>query len=427
MAKPKHQLRVAPVTFAEDATSRLFFDTQLLKTTDLSDVRILRCGVDTVRQHYRGVLRPDVLPMFEEQGFVEFAEVIWHKGRVGRDSGYQYKLQNADLGIILLIKNFNAKPDSLGPHLKIEVSPHAIECRSHGELQQLMDTFATAVLSSMERNQCAVHLALDVQNWTPPEDIAARMHCRARTQRSVNGISEVEWATKCSTYNRGETSMFGSASGLQICIYNKTEQARATDKLDYWEKVWRTTDNPFDDADQGNYDAAKDVTRIELRFHHSIVQQFSLGSLNIHTGQVIGGHTYAALVPHLDGLWRYGCEAFRLLDRPGTYNAFWTLISQDVRVSLPVVSLVDHTTYKRHYKTATGFSGKNVDLFIGNMVSLLARERVGAKKAFASLKEWDCWPVIRDHYAAKGKTENGIYQHIKDLLQERTIRWGRAI
>ena len=221
--------------------------------------------------------------------------------------------------------------------------------------------------------------------------------------------------------------MFGSASGLQICIYNKTEQARATDKLDYFEKVWRATDNPFDDADQGNYDAAKDVTRIELRFHHSIVQQFSLGSLNIHTGQAIGGHTYAALVPHLDGLWRYGCEAFRLLDRPGTYNAFWTLISQDVRVSLPVVSLVDHTTYKRHYKTATGFSGKNVDLFIGNMVSLLARERVGAKKAFASLKEWDCWPVIRDHYAAKGKTEHGIYQHIKDLLQERTIRWGRAI
>ncbi len=219
--------------------------------------------------------------------------------------------------------------------------------------------------------------------------------------------AEVEWATKCSTYNRGETSMFGSASGLQICIYNKTEQARATDKLDYWEKVWRTTDNPFDDSDQGNYDAAKPVTRIELRFHHSIVQQFSLGSLNVHTGQAIGGHTYAALVPHLDGLWRYGCEAFRLLDRPGTYNASWTLISQDVRVSLPVVSLIDHTTYKRHYKTATGFSGKNVDLFIGNMVSLLARERVGAKKAFASLKEWDCWPVIRDHYAAKGKNENG--------------------
>lgn len=100
---------------------------------------------------------------------------------------------------------------------------------------------------------------------------------------------------------------------------------------------------------------------------------------------------------------------------------------QDVRVSVPTVSLVDQTEYKRYYKTSKGFSGKNVELFLGNMVSLLARERVGAKKAFASLKEWDCWPVIRDHYAEKGKTEHQIYEHIRDLLQERSIRWGRAV
>lgn len=31
--------------------------------------------------------------------------------------------------------------------------------------------------------------------------------------------------------------MFGSANGLQLSIYNKTLQARATDKLDYWESV----------------------------------------------------------------------------------------------------------------------------------------------------------------------------------------------
>ena len=97
MRKPTHQLRVLPLTFEEDARSRLFLDPATVKLTDLSNVRILRCGVDTVRQHYRGMLRPDVLPMFEDQGFVEFAGEIWHKGRVGRDSGYQYKLQNADL------------------------------------------------------------------------------------------------------------------------------------------------------------------------------------------------------------------------------------------------------------------------------------------------------------------------------------------
>ncbi len=40
--------------------------------------------------------------------------------------------------------------------------------------------------------------------------------------------------------------MFGSANGLQLSIYNKTLQARATDKLDYWESVWATLNgDPF--------------------------------------------------------------------------------------------------------------------------------------------------------------------------------------
>ncbi|EXF46083.1 hypothetical protein BAY1663_01464 [Pseudomonas sp. BAY1663] len=68
-----------------------------------------------------------------------------------------------------------------------------------------------------------------------------------------------------------------------------------------------------------------------------------------------------------------------------------------------------------------------MELFLGNFVSLLARERVGAKKAFETLKQWDCWPVIRDHYAAKDMSERDLYKHIKDLLQERHVRWGRAI
>jgi hypothetical protein len=96
-------------------------------------------------------------------------------------------------------------------------------------------------------------------------------------------------------------------------------------------------------------------------------------------------------------------------------------------VDLPVDSLVDETEYKRQYKTSRGFSGKNVELFLGNFVSLLARERVGARRAFHRLKDWECWPVIRDHYAAKGMDEDGLYKHIKGILEERHVRWGRAV
>ncbi|WP_312381136.1 hypothetical protein [Stutzerimonas balearica] len=426
MAKPKDFLRLDMLAH-EDRNGRLFVDPGTAAFVDLSKVRLLRCGVDTVRQLYRGLIRPEIMALFEKPGaMVEFAGEIWHSGRVGRDSGYQYKLQNADLGFILLIKNFNAKLEQIGPHLKIEVSPHAIDALSPERLQERMDYYAAAVMTNRERNQCAVHLALDLQGWTPPADLTARMHCRARATRDISGIKEIQWTMESATYGKGQSFLFGSAGGVQLAIYNKTIQARATDKLDYWDSVWRRRDS-FDAKDPDNYNPAQDVWRVELRYHHSVIQQFASGSTDVKTGQTIDTDSFAAFSAHLDGLWRYGLGQFKLLARPGYFEPIWTLIRDDIRVDVPVDSLVDETEYKRYYKTSRGFSGKNVELFLGNFVSLLARERVGAKKAFETLKQWDCWPVIRDHYAAKEMTERELYKHIKNLLQERHVRWGRAI
>ncbi len=219
--------------------------------TDLSGVRILRCGVDTVRQLYNGKLRPEVMALFDlSVDVVEFAGYEWSKGRIGRDSGYQYRLQNAELGLILLIKNHNIKVDTLGSHLKIEVSPHALDGADPHILQGVLDDLAAAVLSHCETNQAAVHIALDVQGWKPPRDLVDRMHCRSCRVRQISGIERIEFDGNASVYGRGETYMFGSANGLQLSIYNKTLQARATDKLDYWESVWATLNgDPFGDGD----------------------------------------------------------------------------------------------------------------------------------------------------------------------------------
>lgn len=75
---------------------------------------------------------------------------------------------------------------------------------------------------------------------------------------------------------------------MQLAIYNKSLQAKSADKLDYWESVWRTLDNPFDATCPLNYNPEETVWRVELRFHHSIVQQFADGSCDAHTGAVIG-------------------------------------------------------------------------------------------------------------------------------------------
>ncbi|WP_405120254.1 hypothetical protein [Pseudomonas leptonychotis] len=423
----KDFIRVDRATGLQSALGRLFFDKSSAAIADLSGVRVLHCGVDTVRQLYRGLIRPEIMCLFDKPGaLVDFAGQRWHAGRVGKDSGYQYKLQNADLGIILLVKNFNAKQENIGPHLKIEVSPHAIDNFSPERLQEHMDYYAEHVLTNVERNQCAVHLALDLQGWTPPPDLVSRMHCRSRAIRDISGIKEIQWTLESATYGKGQSFLFGSAGSVQLGIYNKTLQARATDKLDYWESVWKRRDS-FDEGDPDNYNQDQDVWRVELRYHHSVIQQFASGSVDLHTSQTIDSNSYAAFSPHLDGLWRYGLRQFKLLARPGYFEPIWTLIRDDVRVDIPVDSLVDTTEYRRSYKTSRGFSGKNVELFLGNFVSLLARQRVGARKAFYRLKDWECWPVIRDHYAAKGMDEDGLYKHIKGILEERHVRWGRAV
>ncbi|MEH6564707.1 MAG: hypothetical protein V7756_05205 [Halopseudomonas sp.] len=429
MSKPVFQSRVDFLGLPADQ-GRVFVCPQTSAITDLSCLRVLHSGVDTVRQLYRGKLRAGILSMFESTKLLTFAGYQWFPGRVGRDSGYQYRLQNNDLGLILLIKNFNVSEYDNGPHLKIEASPHLIGSIAPTELQTLMNTLAIDILEDLQPNQCAVHLAVDLQGWVPPSDFIDRMHCRSRRTRDTSGISQINWDSESTVYGRGQSFLFGSASSVQLAIYNKTLQARAIDKLDYWQRVWRQSDNPFDDADPLNYDPLQDVWRIEIRYHHSVVNQFASGSVDLSTSAPIDTSMFNQIAPHLDGLWRYGLTAFKMLDvnqarSTKVYSAIWTLLSQDVYF-FSSTALHD-TDYRRAYKTAGGFSGKNVELFMGNMVSLLARERIGAKKAFDRLKEWECWPVISEHFKNKGKSERDVYRWLRDKLAERTIRYGVAV
>lgn len=430
MAKPSHMLRIVLKPngeFVESESGRLFFDDQRKRFIDLSNVRLLRCGVDTVRQLYNGMIRPEVMALFDQpEEFVEFAGYQWAKGRVGRDSGYQFRLQNADMGVILLIKNHNVKLENIGAHLKFEISPHALDGADPQRLQSLMDELAAAVLAHRETNQCAVHLALDVQGWEPPRDIVERMHCRSHRVRQINGIDRIEFDSSASVYGRGETYMFGSASGMQLCIYNKTLQARATDKLDYWSNVWASLNgDPFGDGDPA-YKPEEDVWRLEFRFHHSVIQQFSEGS-TLSSGEVIGCRTYAGLCPHLQGLWQYACENFRLFRYKSRIDPFWSLIAQDAKVQVEADPMIDRTEYRRYYKTAQGFSGKNCEMFLGQFVSLIARERVNIKKAIEVGKTLPFWHVIEDHYKAKGFTTVDLEKHMRKLLNDRYLRRGYSI
>src|SRR5690554_7734534 len=106
---------------------------------------------------YKGRVNPEVLTLFQEPNILEFAGYTWHACRVGRDSGYQYKLQNSDLGLILLIKNFNQHQADIGSHLKIEVYPHFLSANDAEKVQNTLDSLADKVLDDWSHNYCAVH------------------------------------------------------------------------------------------------------------------------------------------------------------------------------------------------------------------------------------------------------------------------------
>lgn len=424
MSKVIHQTRINE--HGEfDNLGRIFVNPKNAKITDLSGVKFVHCGVDTVRQLYRGKIKDAVLGIFEDSaGIVTFSGYEWYASRVGRDSGYQFKLQNNDLGLIVLIKNFNVKDDVSGPHLKIDVSPHLIDSNEPAQLQAMLDKIANDVLEDVKTNQVAIHIALDVQGWLPPADTVARMQCRSRRVRDISGISSFDFAATASVYGNGETYMFGSANGLQLAIYNKTKQAKVTDKLDYWRSVWGRA---YDDLDTPSYNPELDVWRIELRFHHSVVQQFADGSVNTETGELIKTSNFNELVPHLRGLWQYGFNVYKLLAEKAVYDPAWTMFCFDASIKMGAVCLLGDTNYKRYYKSAAGFSGKNIELFLGNFVSIIARNRVGATKAFEQLKRWDCWLIILEHFELKGLSERDVYFWLRDKLTERVLRYGVAV
>lgn len=412
MAKPKHFISLDSLG-NESQFGRNFVDPGTGAFFDTSSMSVVSFRTDTVRQLYRGRLKSSVLELFEKPGLINFDGYTWYAGRIGRDSGYQYQLQNADLGIILLIKSFHSAPEHDGNHLKIEVSPHFIHSHTELELQFKIDCFADAVLHDWSHGGCAVHMAADVQGWKPSGDFETRLHCRSRRVRSFHGVDSFDVDNLSARYGRGESFLFGSASGMQLAVYDKTDEAKARDKLDYWRSTW---------SNSPAYDPESTVTRVELRFHHSVINQFGDGTVDTSSGEQFDMSSYKGVYSHLSALWRYGLDSFRLLHRPGYFDPAWSVLDR-----LAVPDVPDCIDYKRHYKKADTFSGKNIELLLGNFISCATRHRMTARAAWEAVQAMPFYTLIREYYELKDKDETDLKRHLYRLMSERRIRYGRAV
>ena len=87
------------------------------KVADLyqEDFQIVGTYVDTFRQLFRGAMNQDLLTDIEDsislnlQTQFQLLGQDWLIGKSAKCSGYQYRLQNNHLGLILLFKQYHAK------------------------------------------------------------------------------------------------------------------------------------------------------------------------------------------------------------------------------------------------------------------------------------------------------------------------------
>ncbi|MCD8521184.1 MAG: hypothetical protein LRY66_08485 [Saccharospirillaceae bacterium] len=344
---------------------------------DLSGLRFLHCGVDTIKQLFDCVPREDVLDKLanhyddKKTDLIVFGEHAWRFSRAGKTSGYQYLLKNLEIGFVVLLKSFYHEADKQGPHLKIEVTPESVERYGLNRLTKELHKVGSLFADSLIASGVAVHMALDMKGLELPEDFEQRLVTRAQRQLKVTGISNAAYDARGAAfiYGQNQTYMFGSASGLQFCCYDKTEEVNHSDKIDFWEDIWKRTpsaENPEDNE----YKRGDQVHRVEFRFSHRIIKEFENGNL-LKTGEYICIREPRDLTKHLRGLWLYALNNFRLQHSTTYMHPIWQKLIEDIQWQ----DIHPDFVYSRAQKIAqTDTSKRNVAMFIGNYLKLAARK-----------------------------------------------------
>lgn len=396
---------------------------------DLSAVRVLHTGVDTVKQLFNCLLRRDVLTELQEHSenfpgrSIELGGIEWLLNRSSKQSGYQYILKNLDVGFVVLVKSFYADESLSASHVKIEVTPQCIyESTPEGltaQLRRVASIFAT----QLKETGIAAHIAVDLKGWDVPADFEQRLVAKAKRQYRASAISQAQFSLNeiATIYGNGQTYTFGSASGLQLCIYDKVAEATKSDKLSFWEGVWQQTP-AVDDVRYSEYVSGDSVRRIEVRFHHSVIQQFCWGSTNTETGETLVITNFLELCDHLTALWQYGLNNFRLQHSSSYIDPVWQLLRDDVTIFPPA----PNWEYKRGKKAPGEVSRRNVAFWLGNVMRLMARKRFNADFVVNYILSSGLDDELADYFGVGWFGEHdalrmALYEFVQERLERHTL------
>ncbi|MGR8934850.1 MAG: hypothetical protein ACU837_10745 [Gammaproteobacteria bacterium] len=394
---------------------------------DLANVQIVGCFVDTVRQLYHGKLYDDVVTLLDRhiENDTHFhtgdlpqrecelpydTKLPWAVQKMGKSSGYRYKLQNNEIGLVILIGSYYGKLDAPRTHVKIEASPHFLMHYPAKMAQHIMNYLSRSFMADPVPQGVAIHLACDLQGWRPPENLLSNFITYSRFIRTFDGIEAFElgddWAEYSLRYgaDKTETVMFGRPTSLQCCIYDKTGQAKRMDKIDYYHNEWAV-------YSLGQFDPDKPVTRVEMRFHHQVIRE-------VNAGQYANIQSYEELEPIIKDLWQYALTRNRFELQPGLIHPVWQMMFEDAQfpggTDIRVI---------RKKKQDVSAIAKNYDLIIGNMITVYARQGANVRHFMQQLKSLSWYDEFMRHlHINRHMAESEFRQKIeKELCKRRLI------
>lgn len=387
----------------QDSSGRLFLSSTG-KSFDMSGVELLHFGIDTVRQLYKGTFTAETLGQL--QATLELPSDTFtlngqrfHLSKMGKVSGYRYKLQNNELGLVLLVGSYYAKANTEGAHLKIEASPHLIKSMTTNRLDRFLSQFADLLLKDAKPSGVALHFSVDFQGWEPERDFLERFVTRSRSFRDYFGLDECKFnfSDVATSYGKGESFTFGKADSLQTCLYRKDKEAIKRDKIDYWRGVWGAAYNP-----------SLPVWRLEVRFHHTVLLDLGRDLSAVFL-------TLPDVEPYIDDVWHYALTNNRLELKKNNMAPIWQILRDDVLISPPLKKL------RRVKKTSAGNVGFNIANSLGNLLSIYSREKKPFKAFWSAVKQLHIWELIKSYYWSRGMSEAAIYNHLQKAFFQRKL------
>lgn len=412
----------------EDVHGNLFASESFQWNSD--SMKILHSGVDTIKQLYGGLIERGMLEQIQfvyDQGHGGFIELVSIDGEIvpfmvssGRKGGYKFTLINQELGVVILLGSTYVKDDLNGSHLKIELSPHLILNSTPEYLQSLMDAFAESLLTQVVPVGIAAHICCDFQGVDIPADFDLQLTTRTRRTVSRTGLSEFDIPLMASKYGAAQSFLFGRADSIQFAAYRKDIQAKEIDKMHIWGKVWGDAlDKDFEPA----YDREMSVWRVELRFHHTAIEELG-------RDKNVTIKTYLDAVKHLTGFWRYGLDNCYRWDMNHRYiHPAWQYLIESV-----FIPTNKDLMFTRRLKKEPGQGNqKNIALAFGNLLSIYARNRFPTRYAMQSLRQSGMWRDFLKYWELKTGIFDDpsalmaiIIDDVDKKLKQRRIGYGLA-